>query len=175
MIPYIKWGNKMIYQLCVLRDLIKKSYLKFFGVWLLFLLIIFSLVIVSPVGVRLSDFYFLLGVFYTYDVTFLEVLWIGFQLLSLIYMFLLFLEFEKYNSSEFLLLRCKMRCVLINKLLIFSLFITLFRLIFFGVLFLFLHNSVVFDWFCFWQNIMLYVGAIFFVFLLYLVTFLRNI
>ena len=74
MIPYIKWGNKMIYQLCVLRDLIKKSYLKFFG-----------------------------------------------------------------------------------------------------VSFLVLHNSVVFDWFCFWQNIILYVGTIFVVFLLYLVTFLRNI
>lgn len=164
----------MIYQLCVLRDLIKKSYLKFFGVWLLFFLIIFILVMVSPVGVRLSDFYFLLGVFYTYDVSFLEVLWIGFQLLSLIYMFLLFLEFEKYNSSEFLILRCKMKYVLINKLLIFILFIFLFRLIFFGVSFLALHNSVVFDWFCFWQNIMLYTGAIFVVFLLYLVTFLKK-
>ncbi len=164
----------MKYQLCVLRDLIKKSYLKFFGVWLLFLLIIFSLVIISPVGVRLSDFYFLLGVFYNYDVTFLEVLWIGFQLLSLIYMFLLFLEFEKYNSSEFLLLRCKIRCALINKLVVFSLFTILFRLLFFGVSFLILHNSVMFDWFCFWQNIMLYIGVIFVVFLLYLVTFLRN-
>ena len=103
MIPYIKWGNKMIYQLCVLRDLIKKSYLKFFGVWLLFLLIIFSLVIVSPVGVRLSDFYFLLGVFYTYDVTFLEVLWIGFQLLSLIYMFLHLLLYIPFLQPEILL------------------------------------------------------------------------
>ena len=164
----------MIYQLCVLRDLIKKSYLKFFGVWLLFLLIIFSLVIVSPVGVRLSDFYFLLGVFYNYDVTFLEVLWIGFQLLSLIYMFLLFLEFEKYNSSEFLLLRCKMRWVLINKLLIFSLFITLFRLMFFGVSFLVLHNSVVFDWFCFWQNIILYVGSIFAIFSNFFTKYMKN-
>lgn len=164
----------MVYQLCVLRDLIKKSYLKFFGVWLLFFLIIFILVMVSPVGVRLSDFYFLLGIFYTYDVSFLEVLWIGFQLLTLIYMFLLFLEFEKYNSSKFLLLRCKMKYVLINKFLIFILFIFLFRLIFFGVSFLVLHNSVVFDWFCFWQNIMLYTGAIFGVFLLYLVTFLKK-
>lgn len=53
----------MIYQLCVLRDLIKKTYLNFFGVWLLFFLIIFILVMVSPVGVRLSDFYFLLVFF----------------------------------------------------------------------------------------------------------------
>ena len=162
----------MKYQFNVLKKLIKMDFFKLICVFIT--LFAFNLIVIffSYGESTIIDFNTMIGILDVKDFNLMGLLWFLFQVFFVIYMSYRYYFYENDNSSEFILLRIKFKKFVNEKLIVMSLFVILFRLLYYLLVYIIFLNSSFFNLFVFFENIYLYLIISLGVFILFIFKYL---
>lgn len=135
----------MRYQYRIILKLFKKNIYKLLIISFILLLILLFVNLYYKDNITQDTLNFLVGICYNFDINLLEFLWILFQYLIVIYITLLFVIYDKDNSIEFLILRNSLNKIYFYKLVILLIFILIYRIIIYGIVYLFLRKYIIFS------------------------------
>ncbi len=159
----------MKYQLNVFLHLLKKKYFKLSLVFVLFFSCMILITYINPVEVDLEVFKPLVGVISLENFSFVDYLWFMFQLFFTIYLSYVFFSYEENNSKEFLVLRKNYLYFMLSKLVLFLIFIIIFRLLIFFIPYLIFKETVKFSFITLICSIGIYIAISIFTYLFYII------
>lgn len=146
------------YQLFVFKELWKKSIFKYFIIFIIFqlLILIYFLALYERTQESLALSLGLLAST-SVDLNLVEMLWLFFQVLWIIYISLRFVSFEENNSPEFTILRENYVTLARQRVLFLIAFIILMRVFLFLFLYSFYFNKVKISFGLFLKNILYFL------------------
>lgn len=163
----------MRYQLLIAKYLFKQKIYKVVIFLFSFFFLLILIEFLNPRDTEQDTLCFLLGIISDEEASFLETLWIAFQIVSVIYILYSYLMYEEDHSPEFMLLRTNFFFVLKNKTIIFLLILLIFRLILFLIVMVFFNKYIYFPPLVFVVNIIMYMFIAFIALLCYVI-FIRK-
>ncbi len=160
----------MKYQFSILRNLFFKKYLKWFIIYLFFMLIEIYIVTSTPdANTKKEAILMLLSLVPFSELGILEKLFLIFNIVLTIYIVYTFFIYEYNNSFEFIFLRTNHLKRNINKLIILLLFIFVIRSINYFLIYFFFPNNEIFNFFTYLKTVSYFLIFSIFLFFSFLV------
>ena len=160
----------MKYQFSILRNLFFKKYLKWFIIYLFFMLIEIYIVTSTPdANTKKEAILMLLSLVPFSELGILEKLFLIFNIVLTIYIVYTFFIYEYNNSFEFIFLRTNHLKRNINKLIILLLFIFVIRSINYFLIYFFFPNNEIFNFFTYLKTVSYFLIFSIFLFSCFLV------
>lgn len=160
----------MKYQFSSLRNLFFKKYLKWFIIYLFFMLIEIYIVTSTPdANTKKEAILMLLSLVPFSELGILEKLFLIFNIVLTIYIVYTFFIYEYNNSFEFIFLRTNHLKRNINKLIILLLFIFVIRSINYFLIYFFFPNNEIFNFFTYLKTVSYFLIFSIFLFFSFLV------
>ena len=160
----------MKYQFSILKNLFFKKYLKWFIIYLFFMLIEIYIVTSTPdANTKKEAILMLLSLVPFSELGILEKLFLIFNIVLTIYIVYTFFIYEYNNSFEFIFLRINHLKRNINKLVILLLFIFVIRSVNYFLIYFFFPNNEIFNFFTYLKTVSYFLVFSIFLFSCFLV------